>query len=265
MSVDPMAKKYPNWSPYCYTLNNPILLIDPNGEYVTKYKDENGRILLNTNDGSKAVVTITDDKRPGFDKAVKGTKDIDNPEWNNTLKNYALGFELSAKQESLLNSMNSDWSRSAVLKYWQTGDVSAGSSFALKEVFSQWTNPDLVATGLTAGVAGYSGMMQNAAKIGKNTPSFIVSEGGTTFPVPKGATGPIQAASGKGFQFIKGAGGNGLNPKVTGFRFMNPVTTGKYQYPSGYGSYFNKAGQTINPFNGQTISTSNPWWHIPAK
>ena len=104
-----------------------------------------------------------------------------------------------------------------------------------------------------------------AAKGVKSTPSFIVSEGGTVFPVPKGATGPIPATSGKGFQFIEGVGGNGLSPKATGFRFMDPVTTGKYQYPGGYGSYFNKAGQTINPFTGQTISPSNQWWHIPAK
>jgi hypothetical protein len=111
-----------------------------------------------------------------------------------------------------------------------------------------------------------SGIAEDAAKAGvSEAPSFIVSEGGTVFPVPKGATGPIPATSGKGFQFIEGAGGNGLNPKVTGFRLMDPVTTGKYQYPGGYGSYFNKVGQTINPLTGQTIAPSNPWWHIPAK
>ncbi len=31
LSVDPMADKYPSLSPYCYTANNPIKLIDPNG------------------------------------------------------------------------------------------------------------------------------------------------------------------------------------------------------------------------------------------
>ncbi|MFO7575027.1 MAG: RHS repeat-associated core domain-containing protein [Bacteroidales bacterium] len=102
-------------------------------------------------------------------------------------------------------------------------------------------------------------------KVVSGTPNFVVSKGGTAFPVPKGATGPIPASSGKGFQFIEGVGGNGLSYRVSGFRFMEPVTTGKYQYPGGYGSYFNKAGQTINPFTGQTISSSNPWWHIPAK
>ena len=32
LSVDPLADKYPGWSPYNYCLNNPIKLVDPNGE-----------------------------------------------------------------------------------------------------------------------------------------------------------------------------------------------------------------------------------------
>ena len=32
LSVDPLSKKYPGWSPYNYTSDNPVLLIDANGE-----------------------------------------------------------------------------------------------------------------------------------------------------------------------------------------------------------------------------------------
>jgi len=34
LSVDPLAEKYPGWSPYNYTLQNPVKLIDPDGRSV---------------------------------------------------------------------------------------------------------------------------------------------------------------------------------------------------------------------------------------
>ena len=33
MSVDPLQEKYPNFTTYCYAFNNPIVFIDPNGEF----------------------------------------------------------------------------------------------------------------------------------------------------------------------------------------------------------------------------------------
>ena len=40
LSVDPMASKYPSLSPYVYCANNPIKLVDPNGEEI--YVEING-------------------------------------------------------------------------------------------------------------------------------------------------------------------------------------------------------------------------------
>ena len=34
LSVDPMSDKYPSLSPYCYSADNPVVLVDPNGEKV---------------------------------------------------------------------------------------------------------------------------------------------------------------------------------------------------------------------------------------
>ena len=36
LSVDPMSGKYPSTSPYAYCRNNPIILMDPNGEFDTR-------------------------------------------------------------------------------------------------------------------------------------------------------------------------------------------------------------------------------------
>ena len=33
IGVDPLADKYPGWNPYNYTLNNPVLIIAPNGQW----------------------------------------------------------------------------------------------------------------------------------------------------------------------------------------------------------------------------------------
>ncbi len=34
LSVDPMSDKYPSLSPYCYSANNPVVLVDPNGMWI---------------------------------------------------------------------------------------------------------------------------------------------------------------------------------------------------------------------------------------
>jgi RHS repeat-associated protein len=36
LSLDPMQSRYPDWSPYNYTMNSPITMIDPDGKYVVK-------------------------------------------------------------------------------------------------------------------------------------------------------------------------------------------------------------------------------------
>jgi len=42
LSVDPMSDKYPNLSPYTYCANNPVMLVDPDGNEIV---DENGETI----------------------------------------------------------------------------------------------------------------------------------------------------------------------------------------------------------------------------
>ena len=45
LSVDPMAGKYPSLSPYTYCADNPVRLVDPNGEEIGEYRDWDGNYL----------------------------------------------------------------------------------------------------------------------------------------------------------------------------------------------------------------------------
>ena len=49
LSVDPMSDKYPSLSPYVYCANNPVKLVDPNGESISEF-DENGNYLRTIKD-----------------------------------------------------------------------------------------------------------------------------------------------------------------------------------------------------------------------
>ena len=46
LSVDPMSDKYPSLSPYCYTADNPVVLVDPNG---MEWKDIEGNEIKEHN------------------------------------------------------------------------------------------------------------------------------------------------------------------------------------------------------------------------
>ncbi|WP_166902418.1 hypothetical protein [Mycobacterium sp. DL440] len=98
---------------------------------------------------------------------------------------------------------------------------------------------------------------------GHPRPETVAGPGNESLPaVPPGAAGTV-TDNGKGMVYDIPPGSRVLDPRVVRVRVMDPVTTGNYQYPNGYVSYENSAGQAVNPITGQTISRADPYWHIP--
>ena len=54
LSVDPMAEKYPSLSPYVYCADNPVKLVDPNGEEVWK-PDIEGNLFAEEGDNKESL------------------------------------------------------------------------------------------------------------------------------------------------------------------------------------------------------------------
>jgi RHS repeat-associated protein len=88
-TIDPMAEKRHWASTYNYCQNNPIMRIDPDGALDTKYEDELGNLLANTNDGNKNTVVIRNEHKAKFqaeysEAKKEGTQDYfkENSQWN---------------------------------------------------------------------------------------------------------------------------------------------------------------------------------------
>ena len=58
LSVDPLADKYPNLSPYAYCGWNPIRLVDPDGEDVWEFNESTGVLSLISNKGGSKEQTV---------------------------------------------------------------------------------------------------------------------------------------------------------------------------------------------------------------
>lgn len=151
--------------------------IDPDGRaWYTRYVDEQGKTLLNTDDGRDDVVVVPSDRLDEFKENVEASSKpgqngrINSRGWND----YWRGEFGIAISEDLLRQigyfgLSSEKSREASIEYL-FGSRSY-QSFVWEEVKGQWGNPVLVTTGLLAGAHGTVGMLSASAKIqfGANT------------------------------------------------------------------------------------------------
>ena len=96
LSVDPMASKYPSLSPYVYCANNPVKLVDPNGEDVVilnapqgadgcghmaaVIQDKEGNwyyMTMGANENGKLSQVLSSGVRGGMKLEPCGTKDME--------------------------------------------------------------------------------------------------------------------------------------------------------------------------------------------
>jgi RHS repeat-associated protein len=179
MSIDPMAEKYYNISPYAYCVNNPLLYIDPNGEdlYLYYYLSDNYKngeedeasnrmfwaamltrsidIANNLKDGDKAIVKPIS-KTSDFKSTIEG--DIaDNKDTFGATKEVGIwshgGFDgpLRHPQEGPIDQAPvSDWSNidfnwssdGASISFYgcQTGRTNPETGQAFNEILSGYAN-----------------------------------------------------------------------------------------------------------------------------
>ena len=62
LSVDPMAAKYASLSPYVYCADNPVRLVDPDGEEIGQYLDWNGNFLGTDGKEDISVYFVSDEE-----------------------------------------------------------------------------------------------------------------------------------------------------------------------------------------------------------
>ncbi len=113
LSVDPLAHKFPWQSPYCFTNNNPINLIDPDGRAASPIFSKEGDLLGTDSEGwsGKAIVMEEKDFKQGMDHndaQSKGTEldkhgegiKISDKSWNKVEKNGGTKMEPYVKNKS---------------------------------------------------------------------------------------------------------------------------------------------------------------------
>ena len=169
-SVDPLGEEYAHLSPYNYCSNIPNLLVDPTGSYLTHYVDENYNVLLQTDDGSDDVVMVPNFRMDFFMSVLNASRwdewRLNSLGWNQYWKDE---FGLAARQLTdseltLADMFHSTWARNNAIAYFLKPNIGNALKLGISESLSQWTDPELVVAGLSAGIMGLQMGLNNLAE-----------------------------------------------------------------------------------------------------
>ena len=106
LSVDPMASKYPSLSPYVYCANNPVKLVDPNGDsIINPYKrliDECNAVIMELEEGIKGQKY----NYPSLAKAALATTKEELKEYTNYSRKVEIAISALKEDDVFYNTLN---------------------------------------------------------------------------------------------------------------------------------------------------------------
>ena len=176
--ADPEAESRFVLTPYHYCSNNPLLLVDKDGKWDTHYIDQYNNVILQTDDGSDDVVRVPAERMSEFLSVLKASRwdpaRLNSRGWNDYWKGeFGLAdIQFSAEELFALDMFNSKWSRNAAAAYLLKPTLENAFKMGFSEGLSQWTNPELVVTGLNAGIVGLQSVAGRMVKGGTEVFKF---------------------------------------------------------------------------------------------
>ena len=246
---------------YGYSHNNPVTTSDPSGLAPGLMLADNGGFYA----PPRAVGSYNTPKPQAPTSSSNGGGGGERP--SSTSSGSSSGKGGKAKQPNSVMEVakwvtNSDLGQALMIGcgfILILGSLCAGAESAAYAAQGRWGEAAISSAGIAAGFVVGAGAAVGAAKVAVKLSTRVAKRAekavntGARMPqvlrvgdvklsaVPKGTAGTPTTSS-KGLEYEIPRGTPELSEKVDSVRIMNPVTSGKYQYPNGYAVYMNSSG-----------------------